>query len=54
MPDATEEDIKQIEEALKNLEPVTTMLDKNMSLQEIAEKATNDDNLMLIVGEINP
>ncbi|MBO4293046.1 MAG: Hsp33 family molecular chaperone HslO [Clostridia bacterium] len=54
MPDATEEDIKQVEEALKNLEPVTTMLDKNMSLQEIAEKATNDDNLMVMVGEIKP
>lgn len=54
MPDATEEDIKQIEEALKNLEPVTTMLDKNMSLQEIAEKATNDDNLMVMVGELIP
>lgn len=54
MPDATEEDIQQIEEALKTLEPVTTMLDKNMSLQQIAEKATNDDNLMVMVGEIIP
>ena len=54
MPDATEEDIQQIEEALKTLEPVTTMLDKNMSLQQISEKATNDDNLMVMVGEIIP
>ena len=54
MPDATEEDIKQIEEALKNAEPVTTMLDKNMSLQQIAETMTNDDNLMVMVGELIP
>lgn len=54
MPDATEEDIKHIEDALKNVEPVTTMLDKNMSLQQMAEKLTNDDNLMVMVGEIQP
>ena len=54
MPEATEDDIKQIEKALKSLEPITTMLDKNISLQEIAEKATNDDNLMVMVGDIKP
>lgn len=54
MPDATEEDIKHIEEALKNTEPVTKMLDKNMTLQQIAENISNDDNLMVMVGEIKP
>ncbi|MBR3002998.1 MAG: Hsp33 family molecular chaperone HslO [Clostridia bacterium] len=54
MPDATEEDIKQVEKALENIEPVTTMLDKNMTLQQIAEKLVNDDNLMVMVGEIKP
>lgn len=54
MPDATEEDIKHIEDALKNVDPVTKMLDKNMSLQQIAENVTNDDNLMVMVGEIKP
>lgn len=54
MPDATEDDIKKVEDALKNIEPVTTMLDKNMSLLQIAEKLVNDDNLMVMVGEIKP
>lgn len=54
MPDATEDDIKKIEEALKTIDPVTTMLDNNMSLQQIAEKLTNDDNLMVMVGNIEP
>lgn len=54
MPDATEEDIKKVEEALKNIEPVTTMLSKNMTLQQIAESVTNDDNLMVMVGDIIP
>ena len=54
MPDATEDDIKNVEEALKNIEPVTTMLSKDMTLQQIAETVTNDDNLMVMVGEITP
>ena len=54
MPDATEDDIKKVEEALKNIDPVTTMLYKNMSLQQIAESVTNDDNLMVMVGDITP
>ena len=54
MPDATENDIKQIEDALKTVEPITTMLSKDMSLQQIAETVTNDDNLMVMVGEIKP
>ena len=54
MPDATEEDIKQIEQALKNIKPITEMLDNNLSLQQIAEHVTNDDNLMVMVGEIQP
>lgn len=54
MPDATEDDIKKVEEALKNIDPVTTMLYKKMSLQQIAESVTNDDNLMVMVGDITP
>lgn len=54
MPDAKEEDIKQVEEALKNVDSVTEMLDKNMTLQQIAEKVTDDENLMVMVGEIIP
>lgn len=54
MPDATEEDIKKVEEALKNISPVTQMLNENMTLQQIAEKTVNDDNLMVMVGDIVP
>ena len=54
MPDATEEDIKQIEESLKNASSVTSMLENNMSLQQIAETITGDDNLMVMVGDLTP
>lgn len=54
MPDATEEDIKQLENAIQNTESISTMLNKNISLQEIAEKVTGDNNLMVMLGEIKP
>lgn len=54
MPDATEEDIKQIEEAVSKAEPISTMLEKDMTLQEIAETVTGDNNLMVLLKEIKP
>lgn len=54
MPDATEEDIKKIENAVQNSESISTMLDKNISLQEIAQTITRDNNLMVMLGEIKP
>lgn len=54
MPDATEEDISQIENAVKNAEPISKMLENNMTLQQIAEKVTADDNLMVMLKQINP
>lgn len=54
MPDATEEDIKQIEEAVSKSESISTMLEKNMTLQQIAETVTGDDNLMVLLKEIRP
>ncbi len=54
MPDATEEDIKQIEEAVAKADSISTMLDKNMSLQQIAETVTGDENLMVLLKEIKP
>lgn len=54
MPDATEADIKQIEEAVAKAEPISTMLEKNMTLQQIAETVTGDDNLMVLLKEIRP
>ena len=54
MPDATEDDIAQIEKAVQNAEPISKMLEKNMTLQQIAETVTGDDNLMVMLKEINP
>lgn len=54
MPDATEEDISQIEKAVKNAEPISKMLENNMTLQQIAETVTADDNLMVMLKQINP
>ena len=54
MPDATEEDIAQIEKAVQNAEPISKMLEKNMTLQQIAETVTGDDNLMVMLKEIKP
>lgn len=54
MPDATEEDIAQIEKAVSGAEPISKMLEKNMTLQQIAETVTGDDNLMVMLKQINP
>lgn len=54
MPDATEEDINQIEKAVQGAEPISKMLEKNMTLQQIAETVTGDDNLMVMLKQINP
>lgn len=54
MPDATEEDIAQIEKAVGEAEPISKMLEKNMTLQQIAETVTADNNLMVMLKEIKP
>lgn len=54
MPDATEEDIAQVEKAVQSAEPISKMLEKNMTLQQIAETVTGDDNLMVMLKQINP
>ena len=46
MPDATEEDIVKIEEALKNAESISKMLDDGKELIEVAEIVTGEQNLM--------
>ena len=48
MPDANEEDINKIEEAVKNAESISKMLDDNLSLDEIAKKVTGDENLQVM------
>lgn len=54
MPDATDADIAQIEKAVSNSDSISKMLEKNMTLQQIAETVTGDDNLMVMLKQINP
>lgn len=54
MPDATDEEIRKIEEAVKNSESISKMLDDNMSLEEIAKKVTGDENVEILEEEIEP
>ena len=53
MPDATDEIITKIEEQVKNIEPISKMLDENKTLEEIAKAVTGDENLQ-ILSEVNP
>ena len=54
MPDATDEDIARIEKAVGQADSISSMLEKNMTLQQIAETVTADDNLMVMLKEIKP
>ncbi len=46
MPDATENEITKIEEALKKADSISKMLDDGKELIEIAEMVTGDNNIM--------
>ncbi len=46
MPDAGEEEIQKIEQALKNADSISKMLSDGKELVEIAEEVTGDKNLM--------
>lgn len=54
MPDATEEEISKIEEAVKNSDSISKMLDDKLSLEEIAKKVTGDENIKVIDKNISP
>ena len=54
MPDATENIVEIIENNLKNIEPISTMLDKNFSLEEIAKIVTKDDKIKKVGEETKP
>lgn len=54
MPDATEVEIKKIEEAMKQVKPISKMLDENMSLEEIAKVVTQDEKVKIIEENIIP
>lgn len=54
MPDAGEEEIYKIEEALKKADSISKMLADGKELVEIAEMVTGDNNLMYFEDDIVP
>lgn len=54
MPDATEEEISQVEQAIFKAGAMSKMLDNNLSLKEIAQKITGDKNVKVMDASIEP
>ena len=54
MPDATEEDIYNLEKNIFSAGAISRMLDNNLSLEEIAKKVTGDENIKIIEENIIP
>lgn len=54
MPDATEEEISKVEQAIFKAGAISKMLDKEMTLQEIAKNVTGDEKLEILEEDIVP
>lgn len=54
MPDATEEEISNIERSIFQAGAISKMLDQNLSLKEIAEKITGDKKIKIMDASIEP
>ena len=54
MPDATEEEISKVEQSIFEAGAISKMLDNNLSLKEIAQKVTGDENVQIIDTSIEP
>lgn len=54
MPDASIEDIANVEQAIFKAGAISKMLDKNLSLVEIAKLITGDENVKIIEEDICP
>lgn len=54
MPDATEEEISKIEKSIFNAGAISRMLDEKLTLKEIAQKITGDENVKIIEENITP
>lgn len=54
MPDATEEEISKIEQSIFKAGAISKMLDNKLSLKEIAQKITGDENVQIIDETIEP
>lgn len=54
MPDATDEDIAKLEEAVRSIKPISKLLEEKTSLEEIAEKVCGDDKILTLVSDLVP
>ena len=54
MPDATEEDISNVEKNIFKAGAISKMLDQNLTLKEIGEKITGDSNIQILEENITP
>lgn len=54
MPDAKEEDIENIEAAIKKADTISKMLNDEISLEQIAKIVTGDNNIKIIDDTIKP
>lgn len=54
MPDATEEDIFNLEQNIFKAGAISKMLDQNLTLEEIGKKITGDENIQIIEENITP
>ena len=51
-PDATDEDITKIEQAISSSKSISDMLDENLSLEEIAKIVTGDENIEILKQDL--
>ncbi len=54
MPDATDEEISQVEQSIFKAGAISKMLDQNLSLVDIAKKVSGDENVKIIEENITP
>ena len=52
LPDATDEDITKIEQAISSSKSISDMLDENLSLEEIAKIVTGDENIEILKQDL--
>lgn len=54
MPDSTEEDISKVEQSIFKAGAISKMLDNQISLEEIAQKISGDNQIQLLEENITP
>ena len=53
MPDASDEEIEKIEQALKQAKPLSEMFDEVKTLEEIAKIVTGDENVEILENDLD-